>query len=147
MRLLAHELHTKLTQRITTGPKPIQVTALRPHLLRYLAPTGSLQMQIEDDTGSILQVSETIAIASLPAGNYFHGYVRFLINCALRANTTYRVSLLALSGYSFSESAWVGWCNDYDLRKVQANYSPNIGWSAALDLELWETRNAIRRVG
>lgn len=142
MKLLVHELKTELSQLITVGAESIKVVAIRPHLYRHNTAGGSLRVQIEDASGNVIALSETIAISAMPAAQaYWHGYLRFYIKAHLRAGATYRISLVPLSGYSFNESAYIGWCNDYDLRKVPALYTPNAGGAAALDFELWTLQN------
>lgn len=139
MKLIVHELLTSLSQTITVGTEHLLVYGIRPHLYRHGAPTGTLTIQLQDDSGKKIQDIETINISAIPAGNYYHGYIRFQSNVPIKAYTTYTIALIAGGGYSFSESAYIGWCKDYDLKKVQTAWSPSIGCNAGLDLELWAT--------
>lgn len=146
MQLIVDELYSTTAQQITVGPKDIQLYAIRPHLIRYQQPTGSLQIQILDQVGRLVDSSETIAISAIGSGNYWHGYQRFLITTELKANSVYQIALVASGGYLFSETAYIGCCLDFDLRKVPATYSPNTGINSALDLEIWDTEE-FRRAG
>jgi hypothetical protein len=146
MDLIVHELKTELKQEIEVKHQPIQLYAIRPHLYRHLAPSGTIYVELRDEGNNVIETSAGLPISSLPSGNYLHGYIRFYMRTNLRAFTKYNVVLKA-SGYSFSESAWIGWCNDYDLRKAEATYGGNTGLGAALDLELWSTPHENRRYG
>lgn len=155
MTLIVYELITTVYQEILVGSHDIQLAACRPHLLRFGNPAGSLQMKILDVNGNYIASSDSVAISaigsydssgSLVASNYWHGYIRFLLTTQLKKATKYRLQLLS-SGYTFSESAYIGWCNDFDLRKVQPTFSPSSGTAAPLDLELWENVDSWRRTG
>lgn len=145
MYLVVHELKTSLYQEITTT-RSMQIVALRPHLYRHLSPAGSLQMQIWDASGNLIGSSASVNISAIGSGNYWHGDQEFTISTELKESTIYRLALVA-SGYTFAETAYMGWVNDFDLRKVSASYSPNAGINAALLVEAWESREIIRRVG
>ena len=136
MILQVHELVTTLSQKLTVGSEEVRISAIRPHLLRWLSPAGSLYLEVRDASNALVATSETIAISSLPAGNYLHGYIRFLVDCILAANSTYSV-VLNSSGYTFSESAWIGWCTDFDLRKYDIALTEEE--DGFLDVEMWET--------
>ena len=124
-----------------TPTKDMNLVAVRPHIYKHLSPTGTLKVQILDENGYLIDESESITISTISSANYFHGYVRFYIDTSLQSGRTYQMRLKADGGYTFSESAYVGICNDFDLRKVTAGYSPSDGYRAALDFELWERKN------
>lgn len=146
MKLALIELKSSLSQQITTGIRPIHLYAIRPHLYRHQSPAGSLTLQIQDASGGLIASSDTVAISAIGSGTYWHGDQRFLISADLEPGTIYRVALVS-SGYSFSESAYIGWNTDFDLRKVSAGFTPNVGMSAALLMEIWESRETWMRVG
>lgn len=146
MRLVVYELITTIYQTITVGTHSMQLAAIRPHLLRFGNPAGSLIMKVYDNNGGFIAASDTVAISAIGSGTYWHGYQRFLNTVQLKKSTSYRLQLESI-GYSFSESGYIGWCNDYDLRKVTPNYSPSDGVNAPLDVELWEYVNQWRRAG
>ena len=148
MRLIVYDVATNgvIYQTITVGSHDIQLAAIRPHLIRYPSPSGNLWMTVRHANGQLISTSNTISIASIGSGLCWHGYQQFLVTTQLKANTSYRLQLES-SGYTFSGSNYVSWCNDYDLRKVTASYSPNTAQYAALDLELWEYVESWRRTG
>lgn len=139
MKLIVHELITTLSQDITIGLNHLLCYGIRPHLLKFGNPTGTLTLQLQDAFGKKIQDFETLNISSIPAGNYYHGYIRFQNNVPLKADETYTIALIPGGGYSFSESAYIGWCKDYDLRKAPTAWTPSVGCNAGLDLELWAT--------
>ncbi len=147
MYLVVSELTTTIYQEILVGSRDIQLVAIRPHLMKFKTATGSLNLSIYDVNGNKISSSESIAISAISAANYWHGYQRFYISTQLKSATKYRIQLESTGGYSFSESAYIGWCGDYDLRKVPALYSPNGGTAGALDMEFWEYADVWRRTG
>lgn len=139
---MAHELITVLQQEITPT-KNISVEAIRPHILKYGNPAGSLIVNLKDTNGKLIKASTAVTIASISASNYFHGMVRFYLSAPLKSGVTYIIELSA-SGYSYAASDWIGWCNDFDLRVVDPDFSPAGGTSAPLHLELWERKVVTR---
>lgn len=139
MLLVAHELYASGLKQKINVLENTNCISVRPHLYKHLSSVGSLKLQLLDVDQKIIDESSSLVISTISSANYFHGYVRFDCNFRLKANQTYWIKLLGI-GYTFSESAYIGWCNDYDLRKVDANYSRNQGYFAALDMEIWENR-------
>lgn len=138
-------MQASLHQDILIGSHNVQIKAVRPHLYRHRSPAGTLSLQIQDLRSKKVILGDTVVISDIGAGATFaHGYVAFDINALLKAETSYRVSLTAGGGYSFSESAYVAWCNDYDLRKVPAGWTPSDGFHAALDMELWHEAEVLK---
>jgi hypothetical protein len=144
--LLLHLLESSIYQEETSDYAMHKIGAIRPHLMRFGNPAGNLTMQIQDRAGEPLFTSETINISSIGSGTYWHGYYPFLITGMLRKFTPYRFVLIAGGGYSFSESAYIGWCNGFDLGKYIPEYAGGIGWSAPLDLEIWSYEQVIKGV-
>lgn len=142
MNLLVHELVTSLSQRQTTPTdKDVFIEALRPHLVKYGSPAGSLYMEVRTTGGTLVATSETVTIAAITAasGAYFHGNVRFYTYCSLPKNTSYDFYLKS-TGYTYAESAWIGWCNDFDLKKYEYGYTPVNYEDCPLNFEDWGRR-------
>jgi len=128
----------QLRQIVTTpSDRHTVVAAVRPHLVIIGTPAGSLKVDIQNSSGTVLYSSETIAISTITTANAFHGYVRFYLNAVLAASTNHYISLQSSGGYVYSDTSYVGWANDFDLRKYEASYSPSTGLDAALDTEIW----------
>lgn len=151
MKLVIKELDGSAAplQKIATGDEDSFLHAIRPHLYRHNAPAGSVKIQLLNASQVLLKDSELISILNIDVDSgtlglpFFHGYVRFVMNYPLAKNTDYFLKLVGV-GYTFSEAAYVGWVNDYDLRKVECSVSPNDGWRAPLDVELWEMKRNSR---
>lgn len=141
MDLIVYEMKPQVYQALT-ATKDTLVKAVRPHIYRHLSPSGSIKVQIKSSDGAtLLGESEAVAISSIESGsNYFHGYVTLSFNASvwLTAGTTYRIYIVGTGGYSFNESAYVGVCTDFDLRKYTAAYSYTTDYQAPLDIEMWE---------
>jgi hypothetical protein len=139
MKLLVEELKTTLSQSLTVGDNNVFAVAVRPHLYKHGSPTGSVRMQIQDENGKLIAQSAAVAISAISSENYFHGYVRFDFTEPLKSGSTYQF-VLSSTGYTYSSSAFVGWCKDFDLRKYPSDYSPSDGMRSSFDLEIWELR-------
>lgn len=145
MRLLVEELgkdFSFLQQKMTVGDQDVVVRAVRPHLYKHNNPAGSLKVQIYDDSLVLVAESSLVTVQSITDATdaFFHGYVRFYVDAALKKNNDYYIRLVS-SGYTFSEASYIGLCKDFDLRKYEADYSPNAGLNSAFDLEIWELKN------
>lgn len=152
MKLVVHELKSDgLIQVITVGHQSLDVTAIRPYLYFHNEASGSLKLQITDENESVVAESAELTIdeikTAISSQGFDHGYLRFYIAAHLRKNTTYGVRLVGTNGYTFAEGAYVGWCNDFDFRIVDALWSPNVGTNGALLMELWGNDSMLRRVG
>lgn len=148
MRLLVHELVANsgvgsLLQWISTKSKKEHLTHVRPHLLKFGAPAGALTVQLVDEDGNVLTTSESVDIDDISSADYFHGYVRFEIEYVLEAETRYGL-LLQSSGYSFSESAYIGWCADRDLAKYEKQFSAQADEDYPLDVENWTRQKRVK---
>lgn len=138
MKLVVHELITTLSQQVT-ATKNFNLSNIRPHIYKHGSPSGSLQILIEDINNKLVASSNIIAISSLSTLAYAHKYYKFDVITPIKLGGIYKITLKGIS-YTFSESAYIGWCLDYDLRKYTATYSPNAGIKSAFDFEGWEEK-------
>lgn len=136
MKLIVHEILSSVSQGLTPE-KNTQVTVVRPHLYIHNKPVGTLKVQITTSDGLLIGESTEIDIQSMTTLPYFHGYIRFDVQAHLKRDVEYKVMVTAGGGYTFSESGYVGVCNDFDSRRYETsepishpNYSP-------LDIEVW----------
>ena len=130
-----------LAQTLVTPPKNVFVEVLRPHLVRYGSPAGTLQMLVLDSTNTQIAASNVLTISSLaPTFGYAHGYWEFDVNAGLKANQSYTFKLVSGGGYSFSESAYVGWVNGCDLGKYSPTTAPPNLLQWPLDIEVWHRK-------
>jgi len=141
--LQVHELVTELKQKIR-ATENVDMYGLRLHLYRHNTPAGSLFVELRNENNRLIKTSEVIAITSIPVNQaYFHGYIRFLISHPLKRNSEYYIALKS-TGYTFASGNFIGWANDFDLRRVRSNYAPNAGINAPLGLELWANETITR---
>lgn len=143
MKIIVHELiATPLFQKIIVGENDINVSFVRLHLYKALAPAGSVICQIWNSEQRVIAESDPVTITTISAANYFHGEVRFDVKAALKANQAYYVALTS-SGYTYDANTWVGWCNDWDLNKVEVaddNILLTGLTNRPLLIELWEQK-------
>lgn len=136
MRLQVHEIDGLLYQTFKPT-KNYNVEAIRPHIYKHGSPTGSLKLQILDSQNEIVAESTEVPISSISDATYFHGYVRFYINVHLKNDVEYRLVVMGTGGYSFSESAYCGACNDFDLQTLDRNYTAISNGDSSLDFQIW----------
>lgn len=141
MKLLVAECKPSVSQPITPS-EPIFVIAIRPHLYIHGSPSGTVKVQILDSNDRLVIESSTIALNSstLKTLDYAHKYYKFDLNANLSADVSYKIAVVCGGGYSFSESAYVGVCLDWDNTKTSTGYTPDNDFEKPLDIEIWERR-------
>lgn len=140
MKLIVFEVKSDGVYQEVSPNRNVIVEAIRPHLYVHGNPSGTVKVQIQDASGDLITESEALTIADISNATYFHGKVRFYIDAYLKKDETYRIAIVGASGYSFSESAYVGVCNSFDLSTYDASYAPSVGYQAPLAIEVWERK-------
>jgi hypothetical protein len=136
MTLLVNEIITSVYQAITPNKNKI-IAVIRPHLYIKNRPIGTVKVQLMTADRTIINESLPITISTITASNEYHGYVTFYIDAFLKKDVTYLVNVVCEGGYTFSNSAYCGVCNDYDLRKYKTQSPIKHQRNAPLDLEVW----------
>lgn len=136
MKLLVIELNNSVSQTIVPS-KNTNVEAIRPHIYKHNFPLGTVAVEIHDTYGELIAQSESLNISEISEQAFYHGYIRFYIKAYLRAGVSYKI-VIKTSDYVFSESAYLGVCNSFDLSSYPATYSPNLGVNSPIGLEIWE---------
>lgn len=144
MNLIVFELEDSIYQEMMPVDTSQFVSAIRPHIYKHNAPTGTLTIQVQDQNGRMIKESDVVNISDISSANYFHGYIRFDITIGLMIGKTYRIALVAAGGYTFSESAYIGWCNGYDLGKYNLSYESNSTFEEPLDMEIWSLQEVTK---
>lgn len=136
MKLVVHELMADGLSQVIRRDKNTIVEAIRPHLYRHNFASGSLKLQILDGP-TLVAESAVVPISSITTAAFFHGLVRFDIDAYLAKDTDYTVKLVGADGYTFDESAYVGWCVGFDLGHYAPTYEAASLLDYPLDLEIW----------
>lgn len=139
MKLIVNELKTALMYQEISPSKNTIIAAIRPHLYIHNNPAGSLKLQILDQNNELIVESETLAISTMTSALYYHGYIRFYINFYAQKDQIYRIKLTS-SGYTYSSTSYVAWCNDWDLSKYQSDYTLTVDNKTPLDMEIWSRK-------
>lgn len=137
MKLIVNECKPSTYQAIRPTEN-LFVVAIRPHLYIHGAPTGTVKVQIQDSNGRLVKESPSQTITGLKALAYAHKYYRFDLETSLIAGEAYRIAIVCGDGYSFSESAYVGVCQDWDGTKTDLEYTPGGDFEKPLDIEIWQ---------
>lgn len=146
MKLFIHELQTVLKQKIRVRSQNLQLVYVRLHLARYLNPTGTLTLELQNNLGELIVASDPLDIGDIPATeDYFHGWIRFALSHQLKAGAEYFLALRAGGGYTFNTNTFIGWCNDFDLRHVPSSYANDGSVSAPLGIEVWAKEYVTRK--
>lgn len=136
MTLVVHELVTFLAQPLTATLKNREIVAVRPHLVKYGNPAGSFYLEIQDQSANPIATSNALTAAEISSASYFHGHVKFDVSATIRLGRTFRVALKS-TGYTFSESNYIGWCNDYDSRIYSLGFDDPAIDQMPLDVQIW----------
>lgn len=152
MHLILEELPDSTAENQLLQPiwnkngRPVHVKHLRPHIYKHLAPSGSFYMAITDVFQNVIAASNSLTATQINSANYFHGYVRFDIDAYLPKTVegnfyTYYYLSLRSTGYTYSDSAFIGWCYDYDRAQFDLEYTPVGDLDMPFGCEIWESKN------
>lgn len=135
MKLIVIELKSELAQTIIPD-RTEHVEGIRLHLYKHAEPTGYIHLELRDENNSLITQSEVIPISSIESDGYYHGQIRFNVNAHLKEQTEYKI-VLCHTGYIFDESAYVGWCLDYDYNSYPKGYEYSSPLKSSFDFEIW----------
>lgn len=138
--LVIVDCNNSVYQSIRTT-RHIDLVALRPRLYLHGSPSGTIKVAVQNSSGLTIAESSDQTITDLKTNTYAHGYYRFYITASLVKDEDYRFCVICGGGYSFSESAYVGVCTDWDSTKSQLDYTPSSAFEYPLDFEAWERIN------
>lgn len=142
MRLYVEEIRAvPLVQEFTRTDAAI-VTFFRLHLYKHLSPAGTFVVSLTDMDDNILATCsqslaqmQTLGNAQLQA-NYFHGQVTFQLDKAVVLKPgTYKLQLSA-TGYTYVDTAFIGWVKADTDPSVPVEGSP-LPVDSAYDFEMY----------
>ena len=139
MTLIVAECKDSVSQAIRPT-EPLFVVAIRPHLYVHGSPSGTVKVQLLDGNDRVVSTSNSLNLSSLKTLDYSHKYYKFDMNANLAADVSYKIAVVCEGGYSFSESAYVGVCLDWDNTKSELAYTPSGDLQRPLDIEIWERK-------
>jgi hypothetical protein len=137
MKLLIEELKSASVGQKITPNQNYNIEAIRPHLYKHNTATGSILVTVHDTNGNVIASSTPILISALSASTFFHGHVTFNIKASLQAGVEYLVRVTGIGGYTFSESAYVGFCRDFDFHTYPATYPVSGALASPFDIQIW----------
>lgn len=140
--LVIEELKTTLTQDFSWRPRErAHVIAARPHLYAHNNPAGTFTLALLNSSSATLASKSFLAsdlYFALGTGNlYAQLYFPVIFDQAIHLPTGDYKLRLSSSGYSFSESAYMGWVRDHEDLKVPLLYTPPDDFHNPLSYEIW----------
>lgn len=141
--LVLEELKASTLEQELTVNKRSVLRAIRPNLYFHNDPAGTYTIKIKNGSTELasksLTMAEIISGASWTTGQYHHGVITFDLSgseIVLNKGVTYTIELSA-SGYSFSESSYVGWIKEYENLKNTYTGSTSDAFSLPFSYEIW----------
>lgn len=117
-KLVVDELKTTLSQTMTVDhEKRILIAGIRPYIYMHNSPAGTFTLSIKD--GGVTVASKDFTSTEIKSDlstsdNYAHLFKRLVFdNPAQLTSKEYELELSA-SGYSFSESGYLGWVREHE---------------------------------
>jgi len=144
--LLVEELKTTLEQDFTlAGSRVYQISALRPFVCMYAAPSGTFTFSIKSGSNVLGSVSFTSADiqSDLNTSNtyaYLHKALEFTNDIPLRAGA-YTLEMSS-SGYIYSASSFMGWAKNNDTYFTIDGAVNNLT-NNPHSFELWENKRVV----
>lgn len=142
--LVVDELKTTLTQEVTLNLTPRQhLAAVRPHLYVHNNPAGTFTFAVLNAADAVL-TSDTFTSADVytalgTSDDYAHAYFTISFEYRHLPPGTYKLRLSS-SGYTFSESAYLGWVRDHEDLIVPLDYTPSDDSENPLSYQVWVRR-------
>jgi hypothetical protein len=141
-KLVVEELKTTLVQDFSWNLRTrAHAHAFRPHLYVHNAPAGAFTLAVLDSVDTVLG-SGTFASADVYSGLgtanlYAHAYFRVdMTNMPPLHPGSYKLRLSS-SGYTFSESAYLGWVRDHEDLKAPIDGAPASDLNNPMSFEMW----------
>lgn len=138
--LIVDELITELFQDITySSSERAIIASIMPYLMMYNAPTGTFTFSVLN--GSTVLFSKTFTSADIKASlnttsNYAHVFFPIVPTEQVELEKgTYRFKLTS-SGYTFSESAYIGWIRQHEDLSLPLGYAPADDYSNPLSVRI-----------
>lgn len=145
--LVVDELQTTLTQNFTIDlNRRFELTAVRPYLLMYNSPSGTFTLSLKEGATTHASVNFTSAEikSDLSTSNdyaYLWKTLQFS-NPVFLSKGSYSL-VLSSSGYTFSESAYLGWIKEHEnIFNNTVDLSGVGSFDYPLSYQLFEKRGA-----
>jgi membrane-bound inhibitor of C-type lysozyme len=143
--LVIEELKTTLTQDFTLNNDSLvgfRIKAIRPMLYLHNDPAGTFTISLKQGVTTIdsksLTLAEILSGSGFSSGQYHWGVFKFEFDNynKIKRNVTYTIELSA-SGYSFSESSYMGWVKPHEDFKNTFTGTGGTFLNNAFGYEIW----------
>ena len=126
---LVHELKGSLSQVWRfAGERNYNLQYIRPFLFVFGMPSGTFALKVKDgaeELGSVTFTAADLKTALGTSDDYFYAWFRLNFSDKLSLKKgNYTVELSIASGYTFNESAWIGWISEHEFLHNDIDYTP-----------------------
>jgi hypothetical protein len=140
--LFVHELKTELEQEFKYKLRTrMNIGGVRPYLYIHNNPVGTFTIELLYNSSPIATGTFTAAdikTALATSDNYVHAYYNVTLDKNPVLNHGIYSLKLTSSGYSFNESAYIGWIALHENERNEMEYTPESDGQNSLTFELWE---------
>ena len=141
MKLIVEELVTDLTHSATANRR-MTIAAVRPFIYKHRSPSGTFTVSIIQGGNTVGSKTFTSAqmeseIADVTSVNFFHGPYKIEFDSPIVVNRGSFDIKLSHSGYSFSETDYIGWVREHE-RTVNDFAAVSTNTEHPKAVEVWE---------
>lgn len=143
--LVVEELKSTLTQSFTVDlNRRITVAGIRPYIYMHNSPTGTFTLSLKEGATTHATVtfdSTEIKSDLVTSDNYAHLWKALTFVDPLQLSKGSFSLVLSSSGYSFSESSYLGWIKEHDNIFQTTDGNNNTDYNNPLSFQLFEKKH------
>jgi hypothetical protein len=125
-KLLVEELKTSLSEGfILSNTQRYQIAAILPHLYIHNEPSGNFTFTLKkgantifSKTFNVTQIKSTIENAL----DFSHLWLPIIPDLPTQVESGEYLFELTASGYTFNESAYIGWCRNFEEMSFKGDF-------------------------
>ncbi len=140
---VVERLEGSMSQTFTlANDENYNVAYIRPLLYVYNSPAGTFTLTVTQGTftQSVNFTASDIQTALGTSDDYFYAWYRLNFTDQLSLKKGNFTITLSSSGYTFSESAWLGWVQEHEFRFNDLSYTPASDDDGPLSTQLFVYR-------
>lgn len=150
MKIVVEPLKSSLEQTFN-AKKRTQIHSISAWIYKHLSPAGAFKIEIWQ-AGAKLTESDPVTSSDIETNtnstnlNYYHGYYRFLFSGAAFVNEGDFILKLVQTGYTYSDSAYLGWVKPHESITVDLDYTPVDAKENPFGVQIWKWEGFMTRI-